>query len=381
MIFQRIDRIMDAITNPVHSVSTNGKGEGFSFEADTVNEARWSELVAGFDDANLYQTWPYGVVRSGPSNLSHLLVKHGSEVVALAQARIARIPGLPLGAAYVLSGPLWKRRHRPVDAEIFRQVVRAVRMEYAGRRKLVARLVPNLNDSDDPVFQRILGEEGYVLRKQAPCRRTILMDLGPSLDELQRGFHQKWRYHLNKARKQPLEIVQGVEDHLFEAFRQIFGEMVDRKQLVNFTGPDHCRQAQANWNANEQVRVFLCKVEGEVCAGGICSALGDTGIYLFGATSNRGIKTYASYLVHWRMLEWVKARGCRKYDLNGINPEKNPGGYQFKSQLAGGNGREVQLLGPFDAYPNPVMRWFAPIGDRLLAGFKHGRATLARFGR
>lgn len=372
---------MDATTTVLHSVSTNGKAGGFSFEADAVSDVRWSEIIADFDDANLYQTWPYGVVRSGRANVSHLLLKQASEVVAMAQARIAKIPGLPLGMAYVLSGPLWKRRKRPAGTEIFRQVVRAVRVEYGGRRKLLVRLVPNLNDSDDRAFQQILEEEGYVLQKQAPCRRTILMDLAPSLDELQRGFHQKWRYHLNKARKQPLEIIQGVEDDLFAAFRRIFGEMVDRKQLVSFTGPDHCRQAQATLRPNEQVRVFLCKVEGEVCAGGICSALGDTGIYLFGATSNRGIKTYASYLVHWRMLEWVKAQGCHKYDLNGINPEKNPGGYQFKSQLAGAHGREVQLLGPFDAYPNSIVKWFAPFGDRLLAGFKQGRATLTRFSR
>jgi len=110
-----------------------------------------------------------------------------------------------------------------------------------------------------------------------------------------------------------------------------------------------------------------------VCAGGICSALGDTGIYLFGATSNRGIKCYASYLTHWRMLEWVKGRGCRRYDLNGINPEKNPGGYQFKSQLVGAHGREESLLGQFDAFPNAAMKWMLALGDRVRDTLKRRR--------
>ncbi len=353
----------------------------FSIEADSVSELRWGEITAEFGDANLYQTWPYGLVRSGRANISHLLLKQGEEVLAAAQARIARIPGLPLGVAYVLAGPLWRRRNQPEDLEVFRQAVRAIRTKFAERRKLIARIASSLSDSENPAYRKILEEEGYVPQKQAPCRRTILMNLEPSLDELHRGLHQKWRYHLNKARKQPLEIVEGVEDHLFGEFENIFGEMVDRKQLVSFTGPEDCRKAQAALRPHERVRVFLCKIEGEVCAGGICSALGDTGIYLFGATSNRGIKTYASYLIHWRMLEWVKGQGCRWYDLNGINPEKNPGGFQFKSQFAGSNGRDVQLLGTFEVHPNSVAKWLIPAGDLFIARFRQGRESLARFFR
>jgi hypothetical protein len=358
-----------AIPSPL-SASFVGKDEAFSSEVDFVSETRWSEITAEFGDANLYQTWPYGVARSGEARVSLLLLKQGATVRAAVQVRIAKIPGLPLGVAYVLLGPLWQRRDGATDLGIFRQAVRALRKEYAGRRGLIVRLVPNLFDAENPVFLKILEAEGYVFQNRAPRRRTILMNLEPALDELQRGLHQKWRYHLNKARKQNLEIIEGEDDHLFEAFRRIFGEMVDRKQLVNFTGPDICRKAQAKLLPREKVRVFLCKIEGEVCAGGICSALGDTGIYLFGATSNRGIKTYASYLAHWRMLEWVKERGCRRYDLNGINPETNPGGFQFKSQLAGLHGSDLQLLGQFDAYPNAAMKWLMPIGDKLISKFR-----------
>jgi len=362
------------ITNtPSSPVFSRPGANDFSFEVDTVSETDWSGVIVGFGDANLYQTWPYGIVRSGRDNLSHLLLRKGPAVVAVAQARIAKIPHLPSGVAYVHWGPLWKQRNVPADMEIFRQVVRALRTEYVGRRKLVVRIVPNLYESENAAYQRIFDEEGYTVQSRAPRRRTILMDLEPSLDELHKGLHQKWRYHLNKARKKNLEIVEGEEDHLFEAFRRIFGEMVDRKQLANFTGPDDCRKAQATLPPHEKVRVFLCKVEGEVCAGGICSALGDTAIYLFGATSNRGIKTYASYLTHWRMLEWVKTRGCRWYDLNGINPEKNPGGYQFKSQFAGAHGREVQLLGQFDAYPNVAMKWLVPVGELFRAKLSRRR--------
>jgi Acetyltransferase (GNAT) domain len=362
--------LTNTLTPPV---SAGLESTAFSSEVDTVNAARWSEIMAEFGDANLYQTWPYGIVRSGEARVSRLLLKRGSTVLAAVQARIAKIPGLPLGVAYIHWGPLWRRRKEPADMEVFRQVIRAIRAEYVVRRGLIARLVPNLYESSNPAFREILETEGYTFQNRVSRRRTIVMNLEPTLDELHRGLHQKWRYHLNKARKQNLKIIEGEEDHLFEAFRKIFGEMVDRKQLVNFTGPDHCRQAQAALLSREKVRVFLCKIEGEVCAGGIGSALGDTGIYLFGATSNRGIKCYASYLTHWRMLEWVKERGCRQYDLNGINPEKNPGGFQFKTQLAGTQGRDETLLGQYDACPNVAVKWMLALGERFRTTLKKGR--------
>jgi lipid II:glycine glycyltransferase (peptidoglycan interpeptide bridge formation enzyme) len=360
---------MEMTLTPPRPVPTVGELNEFSSEADAFTESQWSEMISHFADANLYQTWPYGVVRSG-SNVSRLVVKQGPTIVAAVQSRLARVPVLSLGMAYVLWGPLWKQRNGQPDLQIFRQAVRALRKEYADRRGWVVRLSPNLNETDDPICRQILEEEGYSFNKHAYRRSTILMNVEPSLDELCKGFHQKWRYHLNKARKQNLEIIEGEENHLFDAFARIFDEMVDRKQVANITGPDHCRKAQPALSAREKVRVFLCKADGKVCAGGICSAMGDTGIYLFGATSNQGVKNYSSYLIHWRMLEWVKAQGCRSYDLNGVNPETNPGGFQFKSQFAGANGRHVQLLGQFDAYPNAISKRLVSCAEPLMAVFK-----------
>src|SRR5271154_3110952 len=222
---------MTLTTTLPHPVSAGHRTDNFSFEVDTVNEARWSETIAEFADANLYQTLPYGIVRSGRANVSHLLLKRGTEILAAVQTRIAKIPCLPLGAAYVFWGPLWKR-NGSADVAIFRQAVRALRDEYVIRRKLVLRIVPNLSGPDSPVFRKILEEEGYTFQEHAPRRSTILMNLEPALDELQRGLHQKWRYHLNKSRKQNLEMVEGEENHLFEAFGSIFEQMVDRKHLT-----------------------------------------------------------------------------------------------------------------------------------------------------
>ena len=348
-----------------------------SVQVDNVSKASWSEIIRSFGDANIYQTWPYEVTRSGRANVSHLVIKQGESVIAVAQARLIRIPYLGLGVAYVRWGPLWKRRNYTVDKEVFRQALRALRDEYVGRRGLILRVLSNLHDSATGEFREILKEEGYVPQVRAKPHRTIVMDIRSSLEDLYQGLHQKWRYNLKKARKRNLEIVEGEDDVLFEAFEGIHAQMRDRKQLVGLTDPALFRKIQNELGPNQKLRVILCKADGEVCSGGICSALGDTGIYLFGATSNHGTKTYASYLVHWKMLEWVRNQGCQSYDLNGINPISNPGGYQFKAQLGGIFGHDFHLLSEFDAYPNIVSKMLVSIGDRLRTKLRNSREFLA----
>jgi hypothetical protein len=350
-------------------------------EVDTITSRRWSELLQRFSDSNIYQTWPYGTARSGHARVSHVVVRHGSDVVAIAQARLAYVPGLNLGIAYILWGPLWRRRDRGTDVEVFRQALRALMAEYVLRRKMVVRINSNLPHVPNDLFRQILKEEGYVPQSQAKRRMTILMDIRPTMDELYRGLHQKWRNCLNKARKQGLELIEGEGEALFKCFEHIHAQMRERKSLVALTDPALYRDIQSELMPDQKMRVVLCKADGQICAGAICSALGDTGIYLFGATNDLGMKTCASYLVHWKILEWVKAQGCQSYDLNGINPVSNPGVYQFKLRLAGAHGREVHLLGGFDAYPGTTTRTLIVIAEWFRIQLQAGREFLARFVR
>jgi lipid II:glycine glycyltransferase (peptidoglycan interpeptide bridge formation enzyme) len=58
------------------------------------------------------------------------------------------------------------------------------------------------------------------------------------------------------------------------------------------------------------------------------------------------MKAKGSYLLQWRMMQWLRQRGCRWYDLGGINPQRNPGVYHFKS---GFGGQEVLQCGCLEA--------------------------------
>jgi lipid II:glycine glycyltransferase (peptidoglycan interpeptide bridge formation enzyme) len=157
--------------------------------------------------------------------------------------------------------------------------------------------------------------------------------------------------------------------------------MVVRKRFFNSIDISQLKAIQRRLPAGQKMRVFLCHAGEELFAGGICSAIGDTALYLFGATSNRGLTGYASYLVHWNMLAWAKGRDCSSYDLNGVDPVRNAGGYQFKSQLAGRYGRQVAFVGQYDVYSSLPMKALIMSGDSVRRRLTFTRRMLARFGQ
>ena len=90
------------------------------------------------------------------------------------------------------------------------------------------------------------------------------------------------------------------------------------------------------------MQVLVCQDKGVSVAGLVASAMGDTAIYLLGATSNAGLNSKGAYLLQWTMIGWLKERGIKAYDLGGIDPERNPGVYSFKRGFSGADLCQIQ---------------------------------------
>jgi lipid II:glycine glycyltransferase (peptidoglycan interpeptide bridge formation enzyme) len=335
-----------------------------------LDEQSWHYLVRQFSDANIYQSWSYGLVRSGRKNMSHLVVKKDAQVVAIAQARIKKTPFIDAGIAYVMWGPLWRGWGGRPDAQVFRQAIRALRIEYALKRGLFLRINPALFEENHLWAMEILREEGFSKSRNRRGSRTIIMDLTSSIDELYTRLRPHWQRELKVAKKFDLEIVEGVEDALFDRFIDIYKEMVARKKFVEPNDIFEFRAIQRGLPADQKMTIMLCRSSEGDCAGIISSTMGSTAIYLFGATSTIGLKRRGSYLLQWTLIQRLKEAHVSQYDLNGINREANPGTYKFKSDLAGEKGREVKLVDCFESCRNVVSSISVNVGERLRAVYR-----------
>lgn len=345
---------------------------GYSCEIDEIDEPSWCQLLLEFEDSNIYQTWSYASVVEGPHNMCHLAIKLNGDVVAIAQARIKQVPLVGLGVGYVRYGPLWRRKGACANVEIFRQTVRALRNEFVGKRGLALRIFPVVYDDSPFGLDAILADEGLApVRSEVPDQ-TILMDLSPSLADLREGLTSHGKLQLRKlASRNNLELVAGSSSELLDCLIEMYKEMVSRKKFVEGIDIEQYRQIQAELPEKLKMRVVVCQSGNVPCAGAAYSLLGDTAICLFSATSDAGMKSRGSFFIQWKIVEALKRQGASIYDLNGINPVRNPGTYKFKTDLVGNNGREVYFLGKFDAMPGPLSHALIRGAEALKSGRKY----------
>ena len=59
-------------------------------------------------------------------------------------------------------------------------------------------------------------------------------------------------------------------------------------------------------NDEYKLKIFMAYKDKLPVAGIIGSAIGNTGIYLLGASNEIGMKNKGSYLLQWRMIKWLK---------------------------------------------------------------------------
>ncbi len=341
-------------------------------EFDRASSESWSQMIEQFDDANIYQTSAYGEVRWGERNLSRLVLRRNDEVVGAAQFRIIRPTPLKFGIAYLRWGPLWERRSLPLDLEVPVRMARAIEDEYLKARKLCVRILPNAfaGSARAAIFQSAFMKFGCDTKESAEIYRTSLMDLSLPLEQLRSRLDKKWRNQLSKSEKFGLTLIAGQGSAEYSIFREIYVEMLKRKAFETTVDIEEFGRIHETLQGAQRMQVLICLDKGVPVAGLVVSAMGNSAIYLLGATSDAGLHSKGAYLLQWTLIGWLKERGIRWYDLGGIDPEGNPGVYHFKK---GFSGEDICQISPFIASESVISMGIARAG---LAMRHKARASL-----
>jgi hypothetical protein len=315
-------------------------------EVDRMTPSEWSANFDRFNDANLYQTWSYGAIRWGRKKLSHLVLKRNGEILGMAQLRIVRPTRFNFGMAYLRWGPLCHRHGRELDGEACLQMARALQEEYVGKRGLLLQILPNAfaGSRRAALFQSVFSS--FTQEPQTPTNlyRTFVLDLTPPIEELRKNLDGKWRNKLNQSEKKGLKVVAGNGSTEYRTFGRMYAQMWKRKTFETTVDVEEFGRLQEDLPENHRMRILICEQDGVPVAGVVASAMGDSAIYLLGATSDDGLNAKGAYLLQWTLIQWLKENGIKWYDLGGIDPEGNPGVYTFKKGLCGA---DMSQLSPF----------------------------------
>jgi lipid II:glycine glycyltransferase (peptidoglycan interpeptide bridge formation enzyme) len=343
-------------------------------QVDCVTPDEWAQMLDLFNDANIYQTWPYGKVRWGGENLSHLVLKQRGEVLGMAQLRIIRPTRFKFGMAHLRWGPLYERRRRPLDPVVASAMAQALEQEYVGKRKLFVRVLPNafLESPRAAAFESAFSKFTPEALVADNTYRTFVLDLGPSLETLRKNFDPKWRNKLAGAERNNLDMIAGNGSEEYETFCQLYNNMRSRKAFETTVDVEEFGRIQQELPKSHRMRILICKDKGIPVAGLVASAMGDSAIYLLGATSDEGLHSKGAYLLQWNLVQWLKENGIRWYDLGGIDPEGNPGVYNFKKGMSGS---DIVQMSPRVASSSVVSSAMAKAGLAMQRAFRSSASS------
>lgn len=345
-----------------------------------VERAEWEDRLIAFSDYNYRQLWPFGdaSARRIGASCEHVAIETPQGVIGMADVRIKRLP-LAGGIAYITGGPMVRQTNASqLPEEALRLSLQALRREYVEKRGLILRIAPAAgSESWSAMQERVFASGGFASAYAMGKSQTILLDLDRPTLEIRAGLKQKWRNCLNVAERSELTLETGIGTSLFKVFGKLFAETLQRKAFKVDLDAAFYEHVQAELGGRDQFVLSIARLRGEPVAGHLASMVGDTCVYLLGASNTEGRAAKASYLLQWKVIEEAKRRDCIHYDLGGIDEKENPGVARFKVRMGG---TTVQASGPFELPPrgiNSVLTRSAEKLYRIVRGDHRSAKTAA----
>lgn len=321
---------------------------------DDFDHTEWEKDAKNFADYSIYQTWPYQEMRANTASqeLSRVIVKdEKNEVVTMCHIRIKKASSFGPKIGYVQHGPLVRAADGRIVCSV--EALKALRNAYLGKKMSVFRITPNISDDETgrQVLQ-MLKSGGFEFVNSISPYRTLMLSLDGSEEEVRRSFDRNFRRNLKKSEKAGIEISEGQDVRFCEILRDLYHASVKRKGFKGLNS-DEFLKPQLMLSSEEKMNFIVARYENEPVSVHLASHLGDTGVALLVANNEKGLNCGASYLVWWKACIAAKNAGMKRYDLGGIDPDNNPGSYQFKSQISR---QEYRCIGAFDACSSPPVK-------------------------
>jgi hypothetical protein len=322
----------------------------------------WDAAIAGFDDVCQEQLMVFAAARWPGVVQEPLLFMEGDEVAGGCLVMVQPLP-LGLGAIAVAKwAPMLKRTNRPDALLVYSRMIDLMVAEYAERRGMMLSVLPRapLGERNDQ-YEHLTGR-GFRVGAKLLFPDRYIVNLRLSDEEQRKSFHQKWRYHLNKADKAGLSFERADPSRRPE-FDELYHQMVDRKKFPDHSAYDTVPALMAIADPALRPELFFVRHQGEVVAGAIIFKSGDRAVYLYGATSARALDLRAGYFLHWHIIRWLRDNTqARWYDLGGTDGFQ--GLHQFKKGMVGERG----VIAPVPPVANYAARlWPRLIGEAAFA--------------
>lgn len=248
---------------------------------------------------------------------------------------------LPFGfsIAYLPKGPIgdnWSDLWQAVDSECKK------------RKAVFLQVEPDLNLPLDDQVAAQFADGFYREESTIQPRRTVIIPLAESEEDLLAAMKQKTRYNIRLAAKKGVAIREGSPDDLPMLYKMYAQTAVRDNFVIR-----HEEYYQKTWRGflqADMAKILIAEVGGEPVSALILFHFNGVSRYMFGMSTDRCRELMPNHLLQWEAVRLSKALGCRTYDLWGAPDvfdasDSMWGVYRFKQ---GFNGVTARHLGAWD---------------------------------
>jgi lipid II:glycine glycyltransferase (peptidoglycan interpeptide bridge formation enzyme) len=309
----------------------------------------WDSFLTRYPQAHILQSSAWGELKSA-FDWTPVRIQSGQ---AGAQVLFRRLP-LGFSVAYVPKGPVG-------DCEAWESLWPELDKVCRQYHAIFLLVEP---DASEPLSKELQ----FTMQKFGPAappiqpRRTVLVDISGTEDQVLERMKQKTRYNIHLAQRKGV-VVNQVNDLLgFNALMKVTGA----RDGFDVHSPEYYRRVFDLFSPDGRCALFVAQFEGRPLAGLMVFYQGSRAWYFYGASCDEERNRMPAYLVQWQAMCWARQHGCREYDLWGVPDEEEAvleshftdrsdglwGVYRFKR---GFGGRLDRSAGAWQKVYNPLL--------------------------
>lgn len=266
-------------------------------------DADWDELLEGFPQTHLLQTAGWAEFKAGFGWSSARVQAEN----ACAQVLFRALP-LGLSIAYLPKGPI---------GENWEKLVPRINQLCRARNAIFLQVEPDLFE---PLPERALEDAFPGFQREEHTiqpRRTILIDLTRTEEQLLAAMKQKTRYNIRLAEK------KGVQARLSNDLSSFYRMMQTTAKRDGFALHDfaYYQNAFQIFEPRGKCALLEAHLDDQPLAYLMVFLHRERAWYFYGASDDESRNLMPTYLLQWEAMRWAKARGAAVYDLWGIPDE------------------------------------------------------------
>jgi serine/alanine adding enzyme len=299
-----------------HGRPTTNQGQFAIIEPDA---GEWDAFTAQHPRGHLLQSSGWGALKQQVGWQTRRVLVVGPDGPQAGAQLLVR-PRMGLSAAYVPRGPLFGA-NRAANALLLAALDRLAR----SNRAVFLRLEPNVLE-DDPQADELhsaLLIEGFRPATPLQPHTSLHLDLSPASEQLLIGMSKGHRADIRRAAREGVTVRSGQGAADLAAFYAIMEQTGARADFAIHSRAYYQMawelfQRAADRGLASASQLFLAEQNGAPLAACMIFAWAATGLYLYGGSTEAGLKSGANHALQWQAIQWARAQGCRRYDFWGV---------------------------------------------------------------